>query len=327
MPSGLLNLNKPSGITSRQAVDVVQRLARPAKAGHAGTLDPLATGVLVVCVGAATRLIEYVQRMPKGYCAAFLLGRHSPTEDIEGEMTELPNPPVPTLDQLVAASRRFVGRIEQRPPAFSALKVEGRRAYKLARRGDKLELQARPIEIHRIEVKRYAYPELVLEVECGSGTYIRSLGRDLAESLGTAAVMSALVRTFIGGFRLDEAVNPRQLTRENWQSRLHPPLRAVEHLPRVQLSAEEVVRVRNGLTIERKGEGVRGQGSEAEENRPLAASPASPRPTNFRSVPGEGQGEGGEIAEFAAVDPAGQLVGILVPRSLGQLRPLRNLPP
>ena len=297
MPSGLLNLNKPSGITSRQAVDVVQRLARPAKAGHAGTLDPLAAGVLVVCVGPATRLIEYVQRMPKGYCAAFLLGRHSPTEDIEGEVTELPNPPVPTLDQLVAASRRFVGRIEQRPPAFSALKVEGRRAYQLARRGDKLDLPARPIEIHRIEVARYEYPELVLEVECGSGTYIRSLGRDLAESLGTAAVMSALVRTFIGGFRLDETVDPRQLTRENWEACLSPPLRAVEHLPRVQLSAEDVVRVRNGLMIEGRGESV-----------PLAAPP--------ETAP----------IEFAAVDPAGQLVGILVPHGPGQFRPLRNLP-
>ena len=341
MPSGLLNLNKPSGITSRQAVDVVQRLARPAKAGHAGTLDPLATGVLVVCVGAATRLIEYVQRMPKGYCAAFLLGRHSPTEDIEGEVTELPNPPVPTLDQLVAAARRFVGRIQQRPPAFSALKVEGRRAYQLARRGDKLELQARPIEIHRIEVARYEYPELALEVECGSGTYIRSLGRDLAESLGTAAVMSALVRTFIGGFRLDESVNPRQLTRENWQSRLHPPLRAVEHLPRVQLSAEEVVRVRNGLTIEVQGSGFRVQGSGARDSVPLAASPESPLPSRLSPLdsplsPLDSRPSTLPVAaaspetmpiEFAAVDPAGQLVGILVPRSLGQLRPLRNLPP
>jgi len=293
-PCGLLNLHKPAGMTSRQVVDCIQRLVRPAKAGHAGTLDPLATGVLVVCVGAATRLIEYVQRMPKGYCATFLLGRHSPTEDIEGEMTELPNPPVPTLDRVVAASRRFVGRIEQRPPAFSALKVEGRRAYQLARRGDKLELQARPIEIHRIEVKRYEYPELVLEVECGSGTYIRSLGRDLAERLGTAAVMSALTRTAIGGFHLDQAIEPHVLTPDSLEKHLWPPLRAVESLPRVELSAEEIVRIRNGLPIAR--------------DLPIARETAAPGAN-----------------EIAALDQQQQLIAILTPRGPGLLGPLRNL--
>ena len=191
-PCGLLNLNKPAGMTSRDVVNIVQRLSRPAKAGHAGTLDPLADGVLVVCVGSATRLIEYVQRMPKRYVGTFLLGRQSPTEDIEGEVTELPDAPVPTREQIEAAARRFVGRIEQRPPAFSALKIRGRPAYKLARQGKPVELAPRPVEIYRIEVKKYRYPELVLEIDCGGGTYVRSLGRDLAESLGTAAVMSAL---------------------------------------------------------------------------------------------------------------------------------------
>jgi tRNA pseudouridine55 synthase len=280
-------------MTSRRAVDLVQRLARPAKAGHAGTLDPLATGVLVVCVGAATRLIEYVQRMPKRYRATFLLGRHSPTEDIEGDVTELPDAPIPTREQLAAAAGRFVGRIAQRPPAFSALKVEGRRAYKLARGGQPPQLAPRPIEIFAIEVNSYEYPELVLEVECGSGTYIRSLGRDLAESLGTAAVMSALVRTSIGSFRVEEAVDPRQLSGDNWTQSLQPPLRAVAQLPRLQLSAEEVRRIRNGLTIEAKGQGGRGKG---------------------------------ESTEVAALDPAGQLVAILTEAANGQLRPLRNLP-
>ena len=112
-PSGLLNLNKPAGMTSRRVVDLVQRLARPAKAGHAGTLDPLATGVLVVCVGAATRLIEYVQRMPKRYRATFLLGRQSPTEDIEGEVTELPDAPVPTPER----SRRRPGGLSAGSPS------------------------------------------------------------------------------------------------------------------------------------------------------------------------------------------------------------------
>ncbi len=150
--SGLLNINKPGGMTSRDAVDLVQRLARPAKVGHAGTLDPLATGVLVLCVGAATRLIEYVQRMPKRYTGTFLLGRHSPTEDCDGEVTMLVDPPIPTLGQVEAAVKQFVGRLMQRPPAYSALKVAGRRAYDLARRGEDVQLQPRPIEVHSLAV-------------------------------------------------------------------------------------------------------------------------------------------------------------------------------
>ncbi len=294
LPCGLLNLNKPAGMTSRQAVNVVQRLAQPAKAGHAGTLDPLATGVLAVCVGGATRLIEYVQRMPKRYVGTFLLGRQSPTEDLEGDVTVLPDAPVPTRREIEAAAQRFVGRIEQRPPAFSALKIQGRPAYKLARQGKPVELTPRPVEIHRIELKTYQFPELVLEIECGGGTYVRSLGRDLAESLGTAAVMSALVRTSIGSLRVEDAIDPRQLTRDLWLAHLQPPLRAVEGLPRVQLSAQQAARIRNGLAIEQK---------------PLAVSPI-----------------GGEIAEIAAIDLTGQLVGILAPLAPNRWRPLRNLP-
>ena len=196
LPFGLLCVNKPVGMTSRQAVNVVQRLARPAKVGHAGTLDPLADGVLVVGVGSATRLLEYVQQMRKRYVGTFLLGRSSPTEDTEGQVTECPDAPVPTLDEIGSAAARWTGRIAQRPPAFSALKVAGRRAYDLARRGKLPQLAPRPVDVFQIEIRRYQYPELVLNVECGGGTYIRSLGRDLAESLGTAAVMSALTRTF-----------------------------------------------------------------------------------------------------------------------------------
>ncbi len=288
---GLLNLNKPGGASSRRAVNIVERLARPAKAGHAGTLDPLATGVLVVCVGGATRLIEYVQRMPKRYVGTFLLGRQSPTEDTEGEVVELADARVPARAEIETAARRFVGRIEQRPPAFSALKIQGRPAYKLARKGQPVELSPRPVEIFRIQVAAYEYPRLVLEVECGGGTYIRSLGRDLAQSLGTAAVMSALERTAVGIFRVDEAVDPDRLTPDNWTAYLQPPLTAVEYLPRVQLSAEETVRIRNGLTIAQRAERA------------------------WR-----------EANEIAAIDPTGQLVGILGPHGPDRWRPLRNLP-
>jgi tRNA pseudouridine55 synthase len=285
---GFLNLNKPAGMTSRQVVDRTERLMGTNRVGHAGTLDPLATGVLVVGVGAATRLIQYVQRMPKSYRGTFLLGRQSPTEDLEGDVTALQDPPVPTPEQVAAAAGRFVGRIRQRPPAYSALKVHGRRAYQLARQGRPVELSPREVTIHRLAVARYEYPELVLEVECSSGTYIRSLGRDLAESLGTAAVMSALERTAVGGFLIEQAADPRSLTAESCAARLEPLVRAVTMLPTVVLSAEEVVRIGHGLRI-RKDDVPAGQ-------------------------------------EIAAVDAAGRLAAILGPAGDGTLRPLRNLP-
>ena len=254
----------------------MQRLARPAKVGHAGTLDPLATGVLVVCVGSATRLTEYVQRMPKRYVGTFLLGRSSPTEDTDGTVTLLPDPPVPAPAEIEAAAEKLVGRLLQRPPAFSALKVAGRRSYDLARRGDAVELKPRQIEVYALKVTRYEYPELVLEIECSGGTYVRSLGRDLAESLGTAAVMSALVRTTIGPWSVETAADPRTLTAENWQARLDPLRKAVSALPVRELTSAEDARVRRGLYI------------------PVTAAV-------------EGQ-------EIAAVDSNGQLVAILVPR-------------
>lgn len=286
-PDGIVNLNKPAGMTSRTAVDRVRRLAPRLKAGHAGTLDPLARGVLVVCVGKATRLMEYIQQMPKRYRGTFLLGRESPTEDLEGELRELVDPPIPSLAQIQDAAARLTGWIEQQPPAYSALKVQGHRAYELARRGREVRLEPRRILVHSIQIEAYKYPELHLEIECGAGTYVRSLGRDLARSLGTAAVMSGLVRTAVGDFRLEDAVEPDRLTRENWLEQLGPSLRAVPGLPRVELSADEVTRVRNGLFVTRT------------------------------ALPDAG--------EFAAVDPTGRLVAILVPRGPDLLGPLRNL--
>ncbi len=285
--SGLLNINKPPGMTSREAVNLVQRLARPAKVGHAGTLDPLATGVLVIGIGAATRLIEYVQRMPKCYLGTFLLGRHSPTEDTDGEVTLLSDPPVPTREGLEAAARQFVGPLMQLPPAYSALKVEGRRAYDLARRGEAVELQPRPIEVFSLAVGRYEYPELVLEIQCSGGTYVRTLGRDLAEALGTAAVMSALVRTAIGPWAVADAVDPRLLTAADWTNRLEPLRKAVADLPVRELSADDVARVGRGLTI-----------------------------------PVQGAETSGEVA---AIDDQGRLVSILVRRGPHQWGPAKNL--
>jgi tRNA pseudouridine55 synthase len=247
---GLLNVNKPSGVTSRRVVDQIERLVKPAKVGHAGTLDPLARGVLVIGVGQATRLVEYVQQMPKQYQATFLLGRSSTTEDIEGDVTLLPDAPPPSLNQLERAAVELTGEIQQRPPAFSALKVAGRRAYTLARAGQSVELAARQIQIHRLQIVCYEYPELRLDVECSSGTYIRSLGRDLAERVGTAAVMSALVRTAIGNFRIETAVDPGKLSGENVREYLLPPVLAVRGLMSERVvSDEDAGRLVNGLPI------------------------------------------------------------------------------
>jgi len=249
---GLLNLNKPSGVTSRRALDLVVRLVKPAKVGHAGTLDPLASGVLVVGIGAATRLVEYVQTMPKQYRATFLLGRSSTTEDVEGEVTLHDDAPRPTLAALEKAAAQLVGEILQRPPVFSALKVSGRRAYALARAGQEVELTPRPIRVHRLEITRYEYPELCFDVDCGSGTYVRSLGRDLAELCGTSAVMSALLRTAIGPFTLDQSISPAELSRENIEHHLLPAVLAVRGLmPECRVSAEELTRLANGLPIGR----------------------------------------------------------------------------
>ena len=277
---GVLNVHKPPGVTSRWVVDRVQRLAGRAKAGHAGTLDPLASGVLVVCVGRATRLIEYVQRLPKTYDATFLLGRSSPTDDVDGAVELWPDLPEPSWDELCAALAPLVGEIQQRPPAFSAVKVAGRRAYDLARQGETLQLAARPVTVYRIDVVSYAFPELRLRIECGSGTYVRSLGRDLAESLGTRAVMSGLVRTAIGGFCVEDAVDPNSLSPEQWTEQLRPAVDAVASLPRVEVGSGEIARLQRGQAIA----------------RPDGLSPGP---------------------EWAAVDTAGTLVAILVERPAG----------
>jgi tRNA pseudouridine55 synthase len=280
---GVLNLNKPVGLTSRQVVDRVERLARPQKAGHAGTLDPLASGVLIVALGQATRLIEYVQRLPKRYRATFLLGRSSPTDDIEGEVTLLEAAHVPTPEAIEQAVKRFVGRIWQRPPAYSAIHVRGQRSYRLARQGQAVELEARAVEVHSIAIVAYRFPALVLDVECGAGTYMRSLGRDLGESLGTAAVMSALERTAIGPFCVRDACTLEQLVADGVDRHLIEAAWAIPMLSRLILSDDETGRVLQGQAI----------------RRPTSA---------------------GE-SEFAAVDSLGRLVAILKRRGDGSLGP------
>ncbi len=297
-PFGILNVDKPAGLTSRDVVSRIEGLVRGVKCGHAGTLDPLATGVLVVCVGPATRLIQYVQRLPKHYRAVFQLGRRSVTDDVEGEVELVAGAPEPTRAQVEAALPQFLGEIQQRPPAFSAIKVDGQRAYDLARRGEEFELPVRPIMIHRLEVLRYEYPELELAIECGSGTYVRSLGRDLAAALDTAAVMSALVRTAIGDFRVEQAVALDAITNSTFAGHLLPPIEALQCLPQIELNDRELAELRYGRPIERRN-----------FKSPIAGNVATAAEPNV---------------EWAAVDPAGRLAAILFEKQPNRLWPARN---
>jgi tRNA pseudouridine55 synthase len=246
---GFINLHKPAACSSRQAVDMVKKWVRPNKVGHAGTLDPLATGVLVVAVGDATRLVEHVQQSAKGYIATFLLGQQSDTEDIEGKIEYLPNAPIVSIAAIQQVLPEFIGKIQQMPPIYSALKINGQPAYKRARRGESVELAPREIVIHKLELVEYAYPQLTLDIHCGSGTYVRSLGRDIAQKLGTAAVMSALVRTYIGPFSLASACHAHELNTENIQQHLLPATLAVAHLPQQIVTPAEIEELRHGRTI------------------------------------------------------------------------------
>ena len=250
---GLLNVNKPNGLTSRDVVNRVQRIVKPLKVGHAGTLDPLADGVLMVTIGPATRLTEYIQRMPKAYRATFLLGRTSDTEDILGNVIEMDEPSIPTPTELAAAVPQFVGQISQRPPAYSALKVKGKRAYQRAREGEQFTLKARPIRIDHVEIESYHYPELTLVIGCGSGTYVRSLGRDLAVAVNTGAVMSALTRTAIGHFELAKSTPLDAITPESLPDRLLSPVEAVSELPHVLINESDQLRLQTGQAVSYEG--------------------------------------------------------------------------
>ncbi|MGE5754220.1 MAG: tRNA pseudouridine(55) synthase TruB [Planctomycetaceae bacterium] len=264
-PCGLLNLDKPTGVTSRAVVDRVARPLRGVKVGHAGTLDPLASGVLVVCVGAATRLIEYVQRMPKTYRTVVRLGARSDTLDADGRVTVAECPQVPTEGEVRAALAGQVGTVAQRPPAFSARKVQGRRAYDLARAGQAVDLAPRPVTVDRIDLLGYAWPRLELEIACGGGTYIRSIARDVGEALGCGGLVEVLARTRIGPFARAEALDPRVLSAETIPGLLRPAVEAVADLPRLGLSAEQVEAVARGQALDwrRPGAGAIPEGEVA----------------------------------------------------------------
>ncbi|WP_339729370.1 tRNA pseudouridine(55) synthase TruB [uncultured Gimesia sp.] len=248
--TGLLNLHKPPGITSRQVVNQIQKQIKPVKVGHAGTLDPLATGVLVACIGSATRLIRFVQDQPKEYIGEFLLGKRSDTDDISGNVIETPDCPPITREQLESCLPDFLGQIEQVPPQYSAVHIDGRRAYDRARGGETFEIQPRTVEVYEIELTAFQFPMFQLRIVCGSGTYIRSIGRDLGEQLGTGATMSSLVRTRIGQFHLNSAMKlDEDLSLESITQHLQPATLAVTNLPQYQCNEQELLFLSQGRKL------------------------------------------------------------------------------
>ncbi|MFG0305293.1 MAG: tRNA pseudouridine(55) synthase TruB [Phycisphaerales bacterium JB040] len=222
--AGLVVLDKPLAISSARAVAIVKRRLRNAglpksiKVGHAGTLDPLASGVLLVLVGKATRLQDRFMAGEKRYLADIDLAAFTTTDDAEGERDEVTVESPPTrehIDRVLAD--HFTGTIQQTPPAFSAIKLGGRRAYAEARSGKPVQLEPRPVTIHEIAITAYVYPRLTLDIRCAKGTYIRSIARDLGHALHTGGTLAALRRTGVGPFTIDQAI-----TLENLPDPLRP---------------------------------------------------------------------------------------------------------
>ncbi len=229
MKYGLLNLYKPIGPTSRDCVNQIVKRLKQEKVAHAGTLDPLAQGVLLILVGPAVRLMEEIHQLDKEYIATFRLGERSPSGDLETQCEPIPIPAGVVCDTIEKSMKRFVGEIHQIPPAYSAIRVDGKRAHKSARRGATPQIPPRKVTIHALELLESSLPELRLRIQCSTGTYIRTLGSDLAKTLGTDAVMTNLVRMRVGPFESRSAVRIESIADSNFDQILQPAGRALPH--------------------------------------------------------------------------------------------------
>lgn len=251
--SGVLVLDKPVGMTSHDVVQVIRRGIGIRRAGHTGTLDPRASGVLVILIGPAVRLSEYVSAADKRYQATIRLGSSTDTFDSEGTVTGTASYLEITEDEFDTVLQEFVGEIEQVPPPYSAIKVDGRRAYDRARKGEEVNLEPRKINVYSLELLEWAPPEAVIDVHCSSGTYVRSLANDLGEKLGSGAHLVGLRRTRSGQFTLKDAVPLRRLQESfvagNWYKYLIPAAEALSDWPSVELDADQVELIRHGHRV------------------------------------------------------------------------------
>lgn len=252
--SGVLVVDKPVGLTSHDVVQIIRRGTGIRRAGHTGTLDPRASGVLVVLLGPAVRLSEYVSASDKRYQSTIRLGQSTSTYDSEGEVSGEPvNLDNISEEEFEDILLDFVGEIEQVPPAHSAVKVQGKKAYERARAGEEVELPARKINVYSLELLEWAPPEVVVDVFCSSGTYVRSLANDLGERLGVGAHLVGLRRTKSGRFTLRDAVSLRRLREAfqvgDWAQFLIPAAEALGDWPAIEMTADEVERIRHGHRI------------------------------------------------------------------------------
>ena len=243
---GFLNLNKPKGITSFTAVEEVRRRLKEKKAGHAGNLDPNATGVLVIGLGKATRFLPYITDVEKEYIATIKLGVLTDTLDASGEVMDKKEVPPVDRAQLEEVLRHFIGEIEQTPPAYSAVKIEGKRLYELAREGVLVNPKPKKVTIYEIELLDLGEDEFRIRAVVSKGTYIRSLARDIAVRLGTYGIVKDLVRTRIGHFTLEEAVD---LDDPDLEKKVIPPDEGLIHLGEVVLKEKAAWYFRNGNRV------------------------------------------------------------------------------
>ncbi len=251
--SGVLVVDKPVGMTSHDVVQAVRRGSNIRRAGHTGTLDPRASGVLVILLGPAVRLSEYVAASDKRYQAVIQLGTTTDTYDGDGRTTSTSSPMDVTEEQFNTELQKFVGRIEQVPPPYSAIKVQGRKAYDMARAGEQFELEPRIIDVYSLELLEWAPPEVVIDVNCSSGTYVRSLAHDLGQRLGCGATLTGLRRTKNGRFTLRDAIPLRKLNDAfvdgSWYQYLIPAADALSDWPAIELTNEYMDAIRHGHRI------------------------------------------------------------------------------
>jgi len=254
---GFLVADKPAGVTSHSALDPIRAaVGTKVRVGHGGTLDPFATGVLLVLLGDGTRLMDSAAKLPKTYRATVRFGRQTETLDPEGEVVREADPGDAPPADLADAIAGFAGDIEQVPPAHSALKIDGRRAYRLARAGKAPRMAPRRVTIHRIVLFRERWPEAEIEVRCGAGTYVRSLARDIGEAVGLPAYLVALRRTAVGPFAAEAGLRPVPgLDRDTVRDALRPPadLARAAGLPEISLDGEATVRFLRGQSVPAAG--------------------------------------------------------------------------
>jgi tRNA pseudouridine55 synthase len=250
-PTGVLLVDKPEGPTSHDVVQVARRALQTRRIGHTGTLDPFASGLLLLCVGPATRLAEYFAPLPKTYRAAMRLGESTDTDDLTGEVRARSNAwrELSAAD-LQRALQQQVGTIQQIPPLYSAKMTGGERMYAAARRGEEPERKAVPVTVYRIELLALHLPDVTFEVSCSTGTYIRAIARDVGHDLGVGAHLRSLRRTRIGDLAVEAALPAARLSEiEDWSRVLLPPLQALRHLPRARLRREDAEAVAHGRAV------------------------------------------------------------------------------